>query len=154
MNKLFERVVTRRLSRLLRSRGIVVYEQFATTLDVDDAVAIIPDIVIRNPLGRTIVADTKYKKAVESANQDLYQMVAYCRALGATDAVLIDVAEGEPRQLLVRDNVIAIHTLHVDLRTPETLTTSIAEVAARLQQLVSPSDGLAEGERLRSKANR
>lgn len=138
MNRLFETVLTKRLTQALRPIGLDVQRQVQTTLDLDGEVQVRPDIVVRSPSGRSAIVDAKYKNAATPAQADMYQMIAYCRAMGVTDAVLVDVAAGAERRYLIRDGVITVHTMHIDLTSMATLATSVRNVAERIASLVSP----------------
>lgn len=132
MNKLFETVLTQRLVQILSPLGFDVQRQMQTTLDVGGDVVVKPDIVIRSRNGRTVIVDAKYKTDAMPSNADLYQMVAYCRAMGVSDAILIDVAVGADRKLLVRDGVVTIHTMHVDLGSMASMSATVGRAAARI----------------------
>lgn len=138
MNQLFETVLSNRFVRGLTPRGFTVERQFPSSLDVGGKIAIRPDIIVRERRGQVIIVDAKYKDATTPAPADLYQMVAYCRALGVTDAVLIDVATGPERHDVIRDGVIVIHTLHVDLSSMTTLSATVDQAIDRVAALLSP----------------
>jgi 5-methylcytosine-specific restriction enzyme subunit McrC len=136
MAKLFERLLTARLRRSMLPLGYDVQSQLETTLDVDGHVKIIPDIVVRSPQGKGVIVDAKYKDESTPSQADMYQMVAYCRALGIHDAVLVNVAGGSRRTFVVRDGVVAIHVMHVDLESMATFGASVSETADRLIALM------------------
>jgi 5-methylcytosine-specific restriction enzyme subunit McrC len=138
MNRLFETVLTKRLTQALSPIGFDVQRQVHTTLDLDGEVQVRPDIVVRDRSGRSAIVDAKYKNAATPSQADMYQMIAYCRAMGVTEAVLVDVAGGPERRYLIRDGVITVHTMHIDLSSMATLATSVRNVAERIAVLVSP----------------
>jgi 5-methylcytosine-specific restriction enzyme subunit McrC len=132
MNKLFETLLTRRLTALLRPQGIEVERQVRTTLDFGEEVDIRPDMVLRAHSGRRLVVDAKYKVDPTPSQADLYQMVAYCRAMDVEDAVLIDVASAPAHHIVIRDGVTVIHALHVELTSLAALTESVTRVGGTL----------------------
>jgi 5-methylcytosine-specific restriction enzyme subunit McrC len=87
MNALFELFVAEWLSNRL-SPALSVHTQVHTFLDRDSLVTIRPDIVIRPEGVLRLIIDTKYKAGFES-NADVYQALAYCRALRVEHAVLL-----------------------------------------------------------------
>jgi len=90
MNWLFERYVGAVLKREAGHWGIRAIEQDPHYLDTGNHVRVKPDVVLYqwdNPL---MVVDAKYK--LDAKQGDLYQVVAYCHALGLTQAVLVHPA--------------------------------------------------------------
>ncbi|MGI8423061.1 MAG: McrC family protein [Chloroflexota bacterium] len=87
INELFERFVAATLQRAARRvPGVSVrYHEPGHTLDTERRVRIVPDIILRGGLGRTCVVDAKYKRndgSTGAKHPDLYQLIAYCGALG------------------------------------------------------------------------
>jgi 5-methylcytosine-specific restriction enzyme subunit McrC len=80
-----------------------------------------PDLLFQDDNVPVLVGDCKYKRATQQAgsDSDLYQMVAYCTALGLDHGVLI-----YPRHLddigdeTIRKSPIRIHRVSVDLGVP------------------------------------
>jgi 5-methylcytosine-specific restriction enzyme subunit McrC len=90
MDKLFERFVTQVLRERAGAR-VGVDDQVATQLGYEQKVPIRPDIVVSNGGRVGLVADCKYKRLEpgEFKNHDVYQMHAYCTAMGAQRGLLI-----------------------------------------------------------------
>jgi len=104
MNRLFEAFVT----RVLRDRapaGVAVQPQVTVPLDEARAVRMRPDIVVRRGGQVVLTADCKYKRVAPGSHieGDLYQLVAYCTALGVERGLLI-----YPRHLAPMDGEIAV----------------------------------------------
>ena len=91
MNELFERFVTERLRRALRSH-LDVKSQHSDNLDEDGTVAIQPDLLFSLGGAPKFVADIKYKLTDDAAGgraADYYQLLAYTTALDVPEGVLI-----------------------------------------------------------------
>jgi 5-methylcytosine-specific restriction endonuclease McrBC regulatory subunit McrC len=86
MNALFERFVAAMFERAARTVPAVQVEYHRDHyLDIDRKVSIIPDLILRGPDDANVVVDTKYKRTKEQGraqHPDLYQIIAYCTALG------------------------------------------------------------------------
>lgn len=80
-------------------------------LDVRGLVSINPDAMARGPRG-TVVVDAKYKRA--TSNADIYQMLAYCTAMGAARGYLI-YAQAAEQSFVVRSAGTEIAVLNLDL---------------------------------------
>lgn len=105
MNVLFERFV---LSRFLELAPwpFEVDGQATMSLDLSSFVRIRPDIVIKRAGRAVLAADTKYKRTngESFSNVDVYQALAYARALGVRTAYLLYPAwEARPRRMTIRD---------------------------------------------------
>ena len=90
MNELFERYVGAVLRRAAPGWGVLLREQEHHALDEARQVHLRPDITLYGRDGPILVLDAKYK--LEAAHADLYQMLAYCHALGTGEAVLVHPA--------------------------------------------------------------
>jgi 5-methylcytosine-specific restriction enzyme subunit McrC len=90
MDKLFERFVTQVLRERAGAR-VAVDDQVATQLGCEQKVPMRPDIVVSKGGRVGLVADCKYKRLEpgEFKNHDVYQMLAYCTAMGAQRGLLI-----------------------------------------------------------------
>jgi 5-methylcytosine-specific restriction enzyme subunit McrC len=88
MNRLFERFVSRVLSkRAGTERSVVAQERVQPA---GDTVTFVLDILVRDAHGRPLrVVDTKYKNAKSPSTDDVAQVVAYATALRTTEAVLV-----------------------------------------------------------------
>ncbi|QNE73792.1 restriction endonuclease [Streptomyces finlayi] len=151
MNVLFEDFVTGALREAVREHGLVGRLQDAHRLDTAGRIRIVPDLVVHGPGGRSplAVVDAKYKKEKAGAypNADLYQMLAYCTALGLGEGHLVyaagqsggrvhdvrgsrrpDSEAGEPYGGGVR---LHQHVLDLD-REPAALLGALRELAALL----------------------
>lgn len=121
MNRLFEAVVARVLADRV-SPGHQIAAQRSLHLDHVASVPIRPDLLLRRA-GRTVlVMDTKYKRLApgDHRNADLYQMVAYCTALGLPRGALIYPRHLAPvaATVAIRNAPMLIHEVTVDLDLP------------------------------------
>jgi 5-methylcytosine-specific restriction enzyme subunit McrC len=137
MNKLFEDFVTIALREALRGSGHLARFQDAHHLDEADTIRMKPDFVLYGPDSTPCaVADAKYKAEKPSGfpEADLYQMLAYCTALGLRDGHLV-YAKGNAGHAShrVRHAGIVLHRHALDLdQNPAGLLADVAEVAARM----------------------
>ncbi|MFJ3552381.1 McrC family protein [Streptomyces sp. NPDC090114] len=137
MNQLFEDFVTVALREALRGSGHLARFQDAHHLDEADAIRMKPDFVLYGPESTPrAVADAKYKaeKTGGYPDADLYQMLAYCTALGLRDGHLV-YAKGNAGHAAhrVRHAGIVLHQHALDLdQNPAGLLADVAEVAARM----------------------
>jgi 5-methylcytosine-specific restriction enzyme subunit McrC len=92
-------------------------------LDVARAVRMRPDLVWRQGRRPMAVLDAKYKheRPAGYPDADLYQMLAYCTALGLRRGHLIYAAGAEPARHVVQHTGIEIHCHAVDLTQPPPL---------------------------------
>ncbi|MFI2374872.1 McrC family protein [Streptomyces sp. NPDC018964] len=137
MNKLFEDFVTVALREALRGSGYVARFQDPLHLDEARTIRMRPDLVLYGP-GRTpcAVADAKYKAERPGGypDADLYQMLAYCTALGLGEGHLV-YAKGNAGHAAhrVRHAGVVLHQHALDLdREPAGLLAGVGEVAKRL----------------------
>lgn len=138
MARLFERFVAKRLRALLALHGVRTFEQDRHPLDEAEAYVVKPDLVLQqDSSGKRLVVDTKYKTGDHASREDLYQMIAYCRALSVPRGVLIQVGRGESSSIAVRDQATEIEVLHIDLSgTPRQVSEQLAQVAVCLVDLL------------------
>ena len=133
MWRVFEDFVTVALAEALRPYGGRTESQDRRHhLDHGRRVPLRPDLIhyVIDSTGREIpatVLDSKYKISSDSA--DLYQMLAYCTALGLNRGHLV-YATGEPRRHAVRGTEIEITQHAIDLSLPP------AELLASIEHLV------------------
>lgn len=136
MAKVFEDFLTTALTEALRPHGGWSRAQDRHHLDVDDLVAIRPDLVWYQDGEPAAVIDAKYKaeKPAGFPDADLYQMLAYCTALGLPEGHLV-YARGNALEVTheVRRVGVIIHAHTVDLNTsPADLLGRVADLADRV----------------------
>ncbi|MGW2889022.1 McrC family protein [Streptomyces griseoruber] len=137
MNKLFEDFVTVALKETCRGSGLSARLQDPHHLDEAAAIRMKPDLVLYGPDGvPCAVVDAKYKAQKRGGfpDADLYQMLAYCTALGLPEGHLV-YAKGNASHAAhtVRHAGIVIHQHALDLdQEPASLLTDIEEVTQRL----------------------
>lgn len=117
--------------------------QFQTFLDSAGEVSIIPDFVFLVDGEPAAVADAKYKDGGKRIPTDLYQMVAYCSALGLRRGHLV-YAEGPERPVVleVRHSGVQVVRHALDLtRPPRLLLSAAGRLAAELARDVRSAPG-------------
>ena len=133
MAKVFEDFVTAAMMESLKPFGGWARPQDRQYLDVDDEVLMKPDLVWYLEGKPAAVVDAKYKseKPAGFPDADLYQMLAYCTALGLTEGHLI-YAKGNELETThrVRHCGIGIHTRTLDLNAPPSDILSQLDVMA------------------------
>jgi 5-methylcytosine-specific restriction enzyme subunit McrC len=93
MDVVFETFVCAALGEALRARVVGAWaRQPRMHLDVAGRVEIKPDFAFRVAGRPVAIADAKYKAGFERRRDDLYQMVAYCAALGVPRGHLVYAA--------------------------------------------------------------
>ncbi|MGQ5603585.1 McrC family protein [Streptomyces sp. EKS3.2] len=137
MNKLFEDFVTVALREACRGLGHSARLQDPHHLDEASAIRMKPDFVLYGPLGAPCaVVDAKYKAEKRDGfpDADLYQMLAYCTALGLREGHLVYAKGNAPHTAhVVRHAGIIIHQHALDLdQEPSGLLSDMAKVADRL----------------------
>lgn len=136
MNQVFERYMTEMLRRSMPT-GVELVEQYSTTLDIAGDVSIYPDLVLRRSGQPFAVADLKYIQPGKETgkNDNLFQIVSYCDALGVDTGTLIYVAEpgfGD-MHMVVRVSGKTINVVRVDVSSGmSALRESIRSVAIQL----------------------
>ncbi|WP_406114555.1 McrC family protein [Kitasatospora purpeofusca] len=133
-NKLFEDFVTVALREVFRGTDRTCRLQDPHHLDEAGEIRMKPDFVLYGPEGAPqAVADAKYKaeKAGGFPDGDLYQMLAYCTALGLPDGHLVYAKGNAPHAAhRVRHASIVIHQHALDLdRAPADLLGEIRSLA-------------------------
>lgn len=137
MNKLFEDFVTAALRQACRGFGHSARLQDPHHLDEASAIRMKPDFVLYGPNGTPCaVVDAKYKAEKRDGfpDADLYQMLAYCTALGLREGHLVYAKGNAPHAAhTVRHAGIVIHQHALDLdQEPSMLLSDVEKVAARL----------------------
>jgi 5-methylcytosine-specific restriction enzyme subunit McrC len=146
MNKLFEDFVTTALRETVRDRGPgghIARLQDPHHLDEAAAIRMKPDFVLYGPDDTPCaVVDAKYKAERPGGypDADLYQMLAYCTALGLREGHLVYARGNAPHAShQVRHAGIVIHQHALDLdQEPAGLLADIEEVAGRLMNTPLP----------------
>jgi 5-methylcytosine-specific restriction enzyme subunit McrC len=141
MAKVFEDFLTAALTEAFRPHGGWARPQDRHHLDADDLVAIRPDLVWYQHGEPAAVIDAKYKaeKPAGFPDADLYQMLAYCTALGLPDGHLV-YAKGNALEVThkVRRVSVLIHAHTVDLDAlPTQLLGQVQDLAARIAATTS-----------------
>jgi 5-methylcytosine-specific restriction enzyme subunit McrC len=132
---LFERFVACLLRDELRDTRVL--PQRSTPLDQAGQVALRPDLILQRDGCPPLVLDTKYKLPGPPVPADLYQLVTYCQALGASHGVLVYPAPTDTPAMVVRQSALTLHALALDLgATPADFSTVCAAFVARVRTLV------------------
>ncbi len=143
MATVFEDFLTVALTEALRPHDGWCRPQDRHHLDVHDRIAMKPDLVWYLDGRPAAVIDAKYKaeKPAGFPDADLYQMLAYCTALGLPDGHLV-YAKGNAAEVTheVRHAGVTIHAHTVDLDTaPGELLGQTGGLAERIAaNLVAP----------------
>jgi 5-methylcytosine-specific restriction enzyme subunit McrC len=138
MNRVFEAFVEAKLREAL-SPDPSVSGQFETWLDCEGKVPIKPDLVFKHGGQDVFVADAKYKLlgSEHGKQADLYQLLAYCEALGLSEGALIYcLQDGDPPpgHATVAHAGVRLWTLRVDITSDlESIDRSIGQLATFLQ---------------------
>lgn len=134
MWRVFEDFVTVALTEALTTSGWRCEQQAALHLDDERQAPMRPDLLCRRHGVPVAVIDAKYKAERYDGfpNADLYQMLAYCTALGLGEGHLVYAKGNEPvSEHTVRRSGIVIHCHALDL-------------ALRPADLLKQIDGLAD----------
>ncbi|MER5622610.1 hypothetical protein ABT061_16350 [Streptosporangium sp. NPDC002544] len=137
MARVFEDFVTVALREALADIGGHCALQATHHLDERQAIRMVPDLVWYADDGTPLaVADAKYKaeKPEGFPDADLYQMLAYCTALGLSEGHLIYAKGNAPHTAhRVRHARITIHQHALELNQPPAgLLTKVKTLARRL----------------------
>jgi 5-methylcytosine-specific restriction enzyme subunit McrC len=133
MWRVFEDFVTVALSESLSTLGSRCELQAAVHLDDERQVPMRPDLLCRQHGLPVAVIDAKYKAERPDGfpNADLYQMLAYCTALGLGEGHLIYAKGSEP---------VSVHTVR---RSGTVIHCHALDLALRPAGLLRQVDGLA-----------
>lgn len=131
MNKLFERFVDRVVQEECLARGWELQAQGSRRLT--DSVMMAPDLIVRRHGLDCAVGDAKYKRLelADWPHADLYQLLAYCVALGLQQGLLIYADAKEHRTETVREAGITMNIVGVDLAAPPREVLAATRRAAR-----------------------
>ena len=156
MNELFEKYIGRCLKRALASRPIYLQHRGKFSLRRANGTglfALVPDVVVGEPLAGPVILDTKWKRLTPRApgckatlgvaQSDVYQMLAYSQAYGAKRVVLVypwhdELVEGQCRSWRISGQeqcVLDIATVNVGSR--DTVEAALHEVVRPTVQLPS-----------------
>jgi 5-methylcytosine-specific restriction enzyme subunit McrC len=132
MNRLFERFVTQTLRDRAR-HPVSVDDQVPLHLAEGRRVDMRPDLVVRVGTRPTLVADCKYKRLEPEGfkGHDLYQILAYCTALGLDRGLLVYPRHDVPVADAIRvvNSAVRIRQVSLDL------SGSLAEIRAACDRL-------------------
>jgi 5-methylcytosine-specific restriction enzyme subunit McrC len=136
MPRLFEDFVTVALGEALTRHGGRVRRQDPHHLDLDVSVRMKPDLVWYRAGGPAAVIDAKYKaeKPAGFPDADLYQMLAYCTALGLNRGHLIYAKGNEhPARYAIRNSAVEVvcHTLDLS-QPPQALLARVSAIADQI----------------------
>lgn len=119
-----------------------VQAQGKASLDGHGRFRMYPDLLLYHGPTRRLVADTKYKlHRGDPSSADLYQALAYCRALKLWTAVLVYPDLDQPgKALVVADGANELRTDGVDLARPwATVEQGMQRLMGRLLELAAAS---------------
>jgi 5-methylcytosine-specific restriction enzyme subunit McrC len=137
MNRVLEDFVTAALREPLDRAGLRFRAQWEGFLDAEGSVRIRPDITLWRGTHPVLVADAKYKalRPTGFPNADIYQMHAYCTALGLNRGFLIYAKQGgeESRAVTITRGGprIIVQALDVELE-PADLIKQTGELAEEM----------------------
>jgi len=137
MAKVFEDFLSVVLGAALTAYGGVCRPQDSWHLDVAEQIRMKPDLVWYAESGAVAaVVDAKYKaeKPAGFPDADLYQMLAYCTALGLPRGHLVYAKGNEPAAMHVVRNVgveIVQHALDLD-QSPSNVLEQVAQLAGQI----------------------
>jgi 5-methylcytosine-specific restriction enzyme subunit McrC len=137
MWRVFEDFVTVALAQTMVRHGGHCFSQDRHHLDEAHVIAMRPDLVWYRDGSPTAVVDAKYKAERPQGfpDADLYQVLAYCTALGLADGHLVYARGNEPEvRHTVRNAGVVIHAHTLDLT---------AESGALLGQVDALADRIA-----------
>lgn len=135
MNVVYEDWLTQALTTALELRGGRVERQQQLDLDDDRDVKMRTDVTWWLGADCLAVVDAKYKRLLSTGPlaDDLYQVLAYCTALGIRSGHLVYAAGGPPRTHVVRNVGVRIQTHVVPLvAAPERILAAVDGVAAEI----------------------
>jgi 5-methylcytosine-specific restriction enzyme subunit McrC len=120
MNRLFEQFLSVALADALTAHDGRLHAQRSDHLDRDRQARIIPDLTWIQNQKPAVVIDAKYKDPAEgrAADGDLYQVVAYCVALGIHRAFLVHATTAASTTLVVESGSIEVTVTGLDLAAP------------------------------------
>lgn len=144
MNKVFEEFIYAKLHEHLRPKPPLKWaHEKHVKLDELRRVTMKPDLSLWSRKRCVFVGDAKYKQTEIGDRDDLYQVLAYAKALGVPEAMLIYASVGRGRTShIVRNDGAVIRIRALDLAAPEQL---LEEHLAELAEEVLRMAGLPAG---------
>jgi 5-methylcytosine-specific restriction enzyme subunit McrC len=122
MNKLFEQFLQVTLTEAIEKRFLGrLHSQRQDHLDQGCLARIVPDLTWIVEGAPRAVIDAKYKTLAKGgpSDDDLYQIIAYCVALGVRQAYLVHAtASATPVVMVVGVDDIVVHIAGLDLKSP------------------------------------
>jgi 5-methylcytosine-specific restriction enzyme subunit McrC len=137
MNHVYEDWLAQALTATLEAHGGQVRRQQPLALDDDRRVVMQTDLTWWSGADCLAVVDAKYKRLPPAGprSQDLYQILAYCSALGIHSGHLVYAAGAPSPVLIVRNAAVRIQTHVVPLAdAPKRILHAVASVAAQIAQ--------------------
>ncbi|MDA8359440.1 MAG: hypothetical protein M0Z95_24765 [Actinomycetota bacterium] len=130
MNVLFEKFVEEVVADEAWSSGWELEPQFRVRLT--DRVPMKPDLVLLREGRPAAVADAKYVELDEGwPNANVYQLLAYCVALGLPRGLLIYASQRPPEVQRVRRSGTELEIVGIDMSKPSDALVGEARIAAR-----------------------
>jgi 5-methylcytosine-specific restriction enzyme subunit McrC len=120
MNRLFEKFLEVALGEALSHHQGHLAAQRSDHLDQNRQARIVPDLTWIRDRRPAVVIDAKYKDPAEGkpADDDLYQVVAYCVALGIHRAFLVHATTAAVTTLPIASSDIEVVVTGLDLTAP------------------------------------
>ncbi len=137
MNHVYEDWLTQALTTTLETHGGQVRRQQPLALDDDRRVTMQTDITWWSGADCLAVIDAKYKRLPPAGPrpEDLYQILAYCTALGLRSGHLVYAAGTPSPIIIVRNAGVRIRAHVVPLAdAPERILHAVAQAAAQIAQ--------------------
>jgi 5-methylcytosine-specific restriction enzyme subunit McrC len=132
MAQVFERFLTRQLTTALKPYGLRCEAQQRHRLDRQGRVPFRPDVIGYRGGRPAVVIDAKYRSLNGSPpTEHLYQLIAYCTALGLRDGHLVyagGMAGTEPYRIAHSEITVHAHVLDLDQEHDE-LQRAVGEIA-------------------------
>lgn len=124
----------------LSHRSLSVKTQRKQKIDREQKIEIRPDILVEEDGHQIVVADAKYKVGDQdksAANDDIYQMVTYCKHLGLKSGHLILAGSSQGGTTSTTHHLngigLKLHTYYLNLSaSPENVIAQVANLAHRL----------------------
>lgn len=138
MNQVYEHFVVSALrGELGLSLGHWVHHPRGLLLDDQGAFGLSPDALWRWPdKSPRLVVDVKYKQTTAGESADIYQMLAYCTALGLSEGVLIYAGVASPDVHEVSAAGVRVHVIALDPGgSVADLRVEVARVASYLHEV-------------------